>query len=624
MNNRLIILLLYAVVAAAAYGNTLQSPFVFDDFENIRLNRALRIDDLGPGSLIKAGFSGPSYRRPVANVSFALNHYFGEYEVFGYHLVNIVIHWLCGVFLYRLIALTLAIWAPERPANRWIAFWATLIWLVHPIQTQAVTYIVQRMTSLSALFYVMSLWAFARGRSLHLGLAGTPDPGNRAPAIYYITSLIAGLLAMGTKEVAACLPVFIYLYEWYFIQNLNKDWFRRNAAYLVTALVALGFAGLVYLGFDPMERILSGYGRRDFTLGERLLTEPRVVIYYLSLILFPHPARLNLDHHFPVSQSLIEPATTLFSLLLLAGLFAASIVSARRQRLLSFGILWFLGNLVIESSVIGLEIAFEHRNYLPSMFLILAGTAAGFQVLKKTRVAVTVFTVVAIIFSLGTIQRNRIWQNEVSLWQDCVMKSPDKARPHYNLGLVLAENGQSQKAIEHYRQAIKIDPDTATFHTNLAIELAALGDLDGAMHHYGKALSIAPNFFYAHLNMGKALVKSGDREAARAHFEKASTIKPDSGELYKTLGLLALKDRQLNTAARHFSMAIKANPDDDDAYNSLGATLMRGNRLNEAAKLFLTAVRRNPSNTLASANLKTAIRAMIDRNRRQFELAADN
>ena len=624
MNNRLIIFLLFAVVAAAVYGNTLHSPFVFDDLENIRSNRALRIDDLGPGSLVKAGFSGPSYRRPVANVSFALNYYLGGYQVFGYHLVNIIIHWLCGVFLYLLLDLTLAIWAPERPAQRWIAFCAALIWLVHPIQTQAVTYIVQRMTSLSALFYVMCLWAYARGRSLHLGLAGNQETGNRAPAIYYIASLIAGLLAMGTKEVAAPLPVFVYLYEWYFIQNLNKDWFRRNAAYLITALVALGLAGLVYLGFDPMEKILSGYGRRDFTLGQRLLTEPRVVLFYLSLILVPHPARLNLDHHFPVSQSLTDPASTLFSLLLLTGLVAAALVTARRQRLLSFGILWFLGNLVIESSVIGLEIAFEHRNYLPSMFLILAGVTAGFQVMKKPRAAVTVFTVVAVIFSLGTIQRNRIWQNEVVLWQDCVMKSPDKARPHYNLGLVLAENGQSPKAIEHYRRALQIEPDTATFHTNLAIELAALGDIDGAMRHYEKALAIAPGFFYAHLNMGKALVQSGDREAARAHFEKASTIKPDSGELHKTLGLLALDDRQLNKAARHFAMAIKANPDDDDAYNSLGATLMRGNRLNEAAKLFLTAVKLNPSNTLASANLKTAIRAMIDRNRRQFELAADN
>ncbi|MGD9097076.1 MAG: tetratricopeptide repeat protein [Desulfobacterales bacterium] len=455
-------------------------------------------------------------------------------------------------------------------------------------------------------------------------MAGNREAGNRTPAIYYLASLIAGLLAMGTKESAASLPVFVYLYEWYFIQNLSRDWMRRNAAYLITALVALGFAGLMYLGFDPMERILAGYGRRDFTLGQRLLTEPRVVVFYLGLIFIPHPARLNLDHHFTISQSLIDPASTVLCLLVLAGLSAAAFFTARHHRLLSFGIVWFLGNLVIESSVIGLELAFEHRNYLPSMFLILAGIAGGFKVSKRTKAVVTVFTIVAVIFTLWTIQRNRVWQNRATLWQDAAMKSPNKARPHHNLALALAEKGQSVKAIEHYRRAIEIDPDKATFHTDLAVELAALGDLRGAMRHYDKALAIVPEFFLAHLSMGKTLIQSGDRDAAMAHFEKASEIKPNSAELHKTLGLLALSDRQLNKAARHFAKAIKANPDDDDAYNSLGAAFMRGNRFDKAAKLFFMAGKLNPANAQAKANLRTAIRAMIDRNRRQFELAEDN
>jgi tetratricopeptide (TPR) repeat protein len=620
MNNRLTIPLLFALIVAVLYGNTLQAPFVFDDLENVRNNTAIRIDALTIDNTLKAAFSGPSYRRPVANISFAFNYLLGGYHVIGYHLINGFIHWLAGIFLYLLIQLTLDIYLPATPWNRWIAIFSALIWLVHPIQTQAATYIVQRMTSMSALFYVMSLYFYARARSRQLGLAIARGGQSGFPASFYLASLISGILALGSKEVAATLPIFICLYEWYFFQDLNKTWLRRNVFYLAIALIALGFVSLVYLGFDPIERIAGGYQRRDFTMVQRLLTEPRVVFFYISLILFPHPSRLNLDHDVALSQSLASPATALAAMIGIAGLFVLALMLARRHRLLSFGILWFLGNLVIESSVIGLEIIFEHRNYLPSMFLIVVIVLVGFRLLRNEKTAVIILCALTIVLSTWTIQRNRVWQNEASLWQDCVYKSPNKARSHYNLAMVLAEQGQSDKAVDHYKHALRLNPHSASIHTNLAIELFARGEHAAAIEHYEKALAIEPAFFYAHLNFGKALLALGKHDAAIAHLETALRINPGSANVNNTLGRIKLVENELKQASQFFIEAIKIKPDFDEAYNNLGVVLTRTDRLEQAGKLFLKAFKLNPSNTDAKENLKTVIQGMINRNRQQVKM----
>jgi Flp pilus assembly protein TadD len=348
---------------------------------------------------------------------------------------------------------------------------------------------------------------------------------------------------------------------------------------------------------------------------QRLLTEPRVVFFYMSLLFFPHPARLNLDHDFPISRSLMEPATTLGAIAGLAGGLVLALVIARRHRLLSFAILWYFGNLAIESSVIGLEIIFEHRNYLPSMFLVLAMVFSGFKILRHPKAAVPLFVGFAVILSFWTMQRNAVWRDELTLWQDCAAKSPHKARPHYNVGLIMAENGQTEEAARHYRRALAIKPDSATFHTNLAIELMIQGDLESAIGHYQKALAIEPKFVYAHMNLGKALIKSGKREEGMAHLETAQHLKPDSAAVSNTLGLIKLEQNDLNAAARYFSEAIKNSPDEGDAYNNLGVTLTRAGQLDQAAKLFSEAVRLNPGDRDAMRNLKTVIRAMISRNR---------
>jgi hypothetical protein len=352
------------VLTLIIYASGLNGPLVFDDMSNIEYNPHIRLEKLSFEGLKKAAFDSPAEFRPVANISFALNYWLHGYKTSGFHLVNVLIHVTTGVFLFFFIRLTLRMPALslKYESHQWVAYVAALIWLVHPLQTQSVTYIVQRMNSMAAMFYVMALFFYAHGRV-------SQTTQNRW--LWFGGCAAAGILALGTKQIAATLPFFIFLYEWYFLQDLNWHWFKRRMLPLAGVLLFFGILALIYLGADPLESILGGYQRRDFTLPERVLTQFRVMVFYISLIGFPHPSRPNLDRDFALSHSLLDPVTTLLCMVTIAGLLFFAWRLAPRQRLISFCILWFFGNLVIESSVIGLEIIFDHRTYLPSMMVCL-------------------------------------------------------------------------------------------------------------------------------------------------------------------------------------------------------------------------------------------------------------
>jgi hypothetical protein len=348
--------------------NTFNSPFIFDDFQNILLNPHIRMTSITPEGIAEA-FKGPCMTRPLANLSFALNYYFGQYNVQGYHLVNIIIHILNGILLYLLFKATLSIsnsstFIDQRKTENHppdyfpvIPFLAALLWLVHPLHTQSVTYIVQRMNSMAAMFYMLSLLLYIKGRMKQNSKTDRRDhkgaTGNQR--LYFAGCLLSGILAAGSKETVATLPFFIFLYEWYFFQDLNPAWAKRHFKWLGCAFILFAVMAAVF----------------DFTLNQRVLTQFRVVVYFISLLFYPNPGRLNLDYNFSLSDSLFDPIATLFSLCVIIGLVWLAVYTAKKNRLLSFGIFWFLGNLVIESSLIALEIIYEHRTYLPSMFIFL-------------------------------------------------------------------------------------------------------------------------------------------------------------------------------------------------------------------------------------------------------------
>jgi tetratricopeptide (TPR) repeat protein len=501
------------------YSSNLNGPFIFDD-SRIQNNPQLHLTDLTPGNLIKAGFESSPKTRPVAHISFALNYYFHGFDTRGYHLVNITIHVLTAILLYLFIKTTLNLPLLQSKYGKYslLPFAAALIWAVHPLQTQSVTYIIQRMNSMAAMFYILALYLYVKGRLAEKTWHNWT---------LFFSAFFAGLLALGSKETAATLPFFIFLYEWYFLQDLDFSWLKKQIIPALIMLICIVLFVLIYLGESPVDHIMESYASREFTLMQRILTEFRVVFFYVGLLLFPHPGRLNLDHDFTLSTGMATPITTAVSALVLLILFVISVSSAKKHRLVSFCILWFLGNLVIESSLIGLEIIFEHRNYLPSMMTVLLILVLISPILKQTSVKVVFVCIVVLLFSFWTFERNKVWNDKITLWGDCAAKSPGKARPHNNLGVALKKQGRVHEAIEHFKQTIDLDPQFTEAYNNLGNSYMKIARSEEAIKQYKLALSIAPEEPRIH---GNALAKSWQLEKALLHYGEALRLTPDNEE----------------------------------------------------------------------------------------------
>lgn len=596
-----------ALMVIFSYMGTLRGPFVFDDAHNITENRFIRTSRLSFDQLYAAAFKSPLPNRPVANLSFALNYYFNGTNVVGYRFINVLIHLLNGFLLYGLARATFrtpALTISENTSGLMAAL-AALVWMVHPLHTQSVAYVVQRMTSLSVLFYLLSMLCFARARLL-------PGDDRRRIALFALCGL-AGLLALGSKEIAATLPGFLYLYEWYFFQKLRREWVRRSLPILAGVGLFSAAIGLAFIGSrDPLTQILSSYSEGGISAGQRLLTQARVVCFYLSLMLWPAPSRLNLDHHFPYSLSLLDPVTTLPALLLLAGLATAAIFLARRDALSSYSILWFLGNLVIESSVIRLETVFEHRTYLPSVLPAVALVAWMFRVIRRRSAAVAALAAITLMWAGWTWQRSQVWGDAVALWQDSVQKSPAKARPYNNLGSALSERNRLGEAAEYFQRAVELRPDYGDARYNLGYAWIRLGRLEDGVAQLLEAVRLEPDNYRAYNNLGIAyLLKENYPEAVR-HLQRAVDLSREFETAHNNLGVALRGSGDLEGAVRHLQEAIRLSPNYAEAYNNLGLAFKDQGRLADAAASFRRALSINPGQTAAKLNLED-VEAQIKR-----------
>ncbi len=595
------LLMLLAVAVIFIYGQTLSGPFIFDDRNNIRENPHIRISQINLKNLASAAFDSPSHRRPVANISFALNYYIHGYNVVGFHAVNIIIHVITGVLLYFFIQATFRTPALRSHYERykWISFFTAAIWLVHPLQTQSVSYIVQRMNSMAAMFYILSFLCYAQLRV---------NPQKRSKRWLLSGCILTGILALGTKQNTATLPFFLLLYEWYFFRDLSLKWLKDHLALLAGLLLLLAIVALIFLGLEPLDKIWEGYAFRSFTPGQRLLTEMRVVIFYIGLFFWPHPSRLNLDHDFALSYSLTDPITTLFSMLAIALLLALAVSMAKKQRMISFGILWFLGNLVIESSIFALEIIFEHRLYLPSMMCSLVLVLLVDRWAKPVWLKPLILCALAIVAAVWTYERNEIWRDRITIWEDCVKKSPHKARPYNNLGVALADDGQYSRAIAQYHKALQINPYYPNAYTNLGFALAKLGKVEESITQFLKALELKPRDYETLSNLGVALLLQKRHEEAIKYLSEAIALNPYFAKAHNNLGVALSRQGRVKEAIDHYSTALHLDPEYAEAYNNLGVALANQGRYEEAISQFSAALKIYPGYENARQNLEKSLK----------------
>ena len=569
-NTFLLLLVLLPLLVSSLYFPALHGPFVFDDTNNIEQYPAVHMKKLSFPALKKAALRP----RPVAMLSFALDYYLHGLSPFWFRITNLLIHICTAMVLYVVLSITINLLFDknEVPKYRWIPLISTILWAIHPIQVQSVTYIVQRMNTLAGLFLLLSLLSYIRSRLLK---------SNTQKALLAFSCLLSGLLALGSKPNAAVLPILIILYEWIFLQKSSWKWIGRYLPLLLGTLVVLLALSWYFLDGAPLAKLNSWYAKNDFTPTQRVMTEFRVVILYLSLMAFPHPARLNIDHDILLSTSLTAPSSTVLSLAVIISLLLVGIFTARKLPMLAFGILWFFINLVIESTVIPLDFIFEHRNYIPSMMLIPGIVFCLMRFLKRDTVII-ILTVLLTLWSTWTYDRNSVWKSGIALWQDSAEKSPNKPRPHESLAYYLEKEGRDSEALQHYVRVAELTPNNPTAWNNVGNLYMKTGQFHAALTSYSTALKLRPNYKDAHNNIGNALSRLRQFDEAVTHYEKTLQLDPNFAKVHTNLANSLAGLGKVEEAMQHYDRAIELAGNNMEARYNRSILLLRLNRFSEA------------------------------------------
>ncbi len=467
----LALLLLSLPLTILIYSPGLSGGFVFDDFGNIVENEALKIDTFEKESLISAALSGHAgpLKRPISVLSFAFNYYAtGDFSPYYFKVTNLIIHLINGIGLFLLTTLILTAYKKTKKTDLkqkyiyFISLVVSTIWLVHPINLTSVLYVVQRMNSLSSLFIIWGLVFFTWGRIRLIN-------GKPAISLILLSFTIFWVLAVFSKENGILLPAFMLALEltlFNFATQTRKSKYVIQGLFGITVLLPI----IVFLIIATQSQWLTApYITRDFSLVERLLTESRVLWFYISLIFIPTQARLGLFHDdITLSTSLIDPISTLLACTGIILALTIAIYLRKRSPILSFGILFFLFGHSLESSVFALDIAYEHRNYLPSFGLILAAVFYILPLLPEQNLPIKklISVTVVILLSFITFARADYWGNPLKHANAEALHHPNSPRANVFLGSAyakLAENNpeNSQQlftlAIKHLQKAVDLD-----------------------------------------------------------------------------------------------------------------------------------------------------------------------
>lgn len=580
--------MLILIIGVLIYSNTFNASFHFDDSASITENPAIKhIQN------IRAvwGFHPPRF---LTYLSFAINYHFRQLNVFGYHLINLLIHILASIIVYFLVLLTF-----ETPAMKdsslkryqnITGLFSALLFLTHPIQTQAVTYIVQRAASLAALFYLPTLLLYVRFRL-------TKRP------IYYILSFITAFLGIFTKEIFITIPLAILLYEVCFFEKgalLKKIKFIFPYLLVILLIPLIMSTSEVYNLGEAREitRLSEKIPRKDY-----LLTEFNVIPTYIRLLVFP--INQNLDYDYPIYHSLNLP--TILSLLFLLSILGFGIYLFKRKPLLSFGIFFFFLTLSVESSIFPIpDVIFEHRLYLPCFGFCIFLSSLLMEIIRRKRPYIIFLSSIVITLSFLTYTRNLIWKDDITLWKDVVKKSPNKARAYNNLGLAYYRGGHSNEALACYRKAIEIRPNNEIAYNNIGIIYKEQDKLDEAIEYYEKALRIRPEYFRAHNNLGVIYDRLGQNEKAIQYYQKAIELEPDYAEACNNLGLTYDELGQHEKAIQYYRKAIELKPEFAEAYYNLGLTHGRLGQYEKAIQYYQNAIELGPGYVEAYNNLGTS------------------
>ena len=585
---------LIAVAGLVAYHGSFHGPFIFDDTRAITENPSIRrLSEIGT-VLDPRLQTATAQGRPVLNLSLALNYALGGLDPAGYHYANLLIHVAAGLVLLGVVRRTLLM---PRMSPRFgdaalpLALATAAVWTVHPLQTESVTYTIQRAESLMGLFYLLTLYCFIRGLRAE------------APSRWWAAAVGSCLLGMGTKEVMVSAPVMVLIYDRTFFSGTYREALRRHGR--VIAALAATWIPLALL-------VASGGGNRGGSVGFGVrtqwwayaLTQGEAIARYLRLSVWPHPLVLSYGTLW-VTGPLAAALWTLPVLLLVAGVLAAH----WRAPSLGFLGLWFLAILAPTSLVPGTtQMIVEHRMYLALAAVVCLAVTGAYA--RLGRRSLWIWPAVAAAFCWLTVQRNRDYRTEEAIWADTARKSPLDAVSHYNLGHALeSQPGRSVDAIREFREALRLNPENADAHDSLGLLLSKQpGLIAEALTQFREAVRLNPRDAMALNNLGLNLTGlPGGLPEAIADLREAERLEPGRDEIHVNLGYALTRLPDPAGAEAQYREALRLNPTAATA-TDLGALLMgQSGRQDEAIAAYREAIRLDPRYARAHNNLGSAL-----------------
>jgi tetratricopeptide (TPR) repeat protein len=599
-NARACIPLFLIGVGLFVYHNSFSGAFVFDDFffivNNPRIRRLWPPWDL----LVQAR------ARPLWELSLAINYRLGGLNVWGYHAVNLAIHIVAGLVLFGVVRRTLE---GERLRDRYgraaygLAGAVAAIWLVHPLQTESVTYICQRAESLMGLLFLLTLYCSIRG-----------SESSRQWA-WYGAGIIASALGMATKEVMVTAPLVVLLYDRVFLARSSKEIARRRWGFYLGLAITWSVLGLELARVRVEPASIGADGERVIASWEYLRSQPGVIVHYLRLSFWPHP--LVLDYMWHVASTILSVLPWAAIVLALA---AGTALAFRCLPSLGFLGAWFFLILGPTSSILPLsDLAFEHRMYLPLAAVVVIGVLLGYESLRLFRgqhrapdrlrrwLGWGLLVTVVGGFGWTTVRRNDDYRSPLVIWSDTVAKRPENPRAHLNLGYWLAGDGLFSEAIAQYEEALRLNPRFALAHYHLGNALVGSERLDEAMAHYAEALRLKPKFVEAHNNLGKALASRGRFDEAMAQYAEALRLNPKFGLAHYNLADALASRGKIDEAGAHYAEAQRLDPQLVEQQISSGNELADQGKLEEAIAQYSVALRMSPNDVQVHRNLGIAL-----------------
>jgi tetratricopeptide (TPR) repeat protein len=560
------------VLGFLIYSNTFNASFHFDDVDHLEENPAIR-----SLSNIRAIWEY-SHTRFLAYYSFAWNYHFSQLNVWGYHLVNLMIHIATAGLVYWLTCLIFT--SPvlkDKPIakdKKVVAFITAMLFVSHPLATQSVTYIIQRMSSMAAMFYLLSIVFYIMGRyTLN---------NNKKKYLLFAGCGLSAVCAMLTKENAFTLPFAILLVEFFFLQTGKKSISFKDYRVILAGVGLVIFIALTFSKFSSF--ITTSFAidtdspDKSLTASSYLYTQFSVIVKYIQLLLVPLNQNLDYDyklvHHFTDSRSLQ-------SFFVLLALLALAVYLFKKQRIFSFGIFWFFLTLSIESSIIPLQdLIFEHRTYLPSFGFFLCMSYGIYLLTWKNYKKVGTAALVLIIgtFAVLSFTRNSVWKDEITLWSDVIKKSPKKARPYNNRGDDYLEQNKLQEAFSDFNKALELNPRFAMAYYNRANYYKKEGNFEKAIDDYDMVIHLWPQFHKAFSNRGNIYKLQNNLDEAVRNYTQAISLSPTYYLGYNNRASVYIMQNKNAEAIQDLNESVKLKPDFAEAYANRGlAQLNLGN-----------------------------------------------